>query len=139
MLRVIGRPSGSAHSTGTHSAENIEPETPLLWVARDELGRTGIEPMAVEGLANVPYRVPNTPVDCVLGNTHIPVSFWRSIGSSQNAFCDRELHRRIGARGRWGPLTGSAIAPAITAAIFAATGARVGQLPIRDSDPSGHA
>ena len=25
-------------------------------------------------------------VDCVLKNTHIPVSFWRSVGSSQNAF-----------------------------------------------------
>jgi isoquinoline 1-oxidoreductase subunit beta len=54
------------------------------------LGRSkvesGIEPMAVEGLANSPYAVPNTRVDCVLKNTHIPVSFWRSVGSSQNAF-----------------------------------------------------
>jgi isoquinoline 1-oxidoreductase beta subunit len=47
---------------------------------------TGIEPMAVEGLANSPYAVPSTRVDCVLKNTHIPVSFWRSVGSSQNAF-----------------------------------------------------
>jgi isoquinoline 1-oxidoreductase beta subunit len=46
----------------------------------------GIEPMAVEGLANAPYRVANMRVDCVLKNTHIPVSFWRSVGSSQNAF-----------------------------------------------------
>jgi isoquinoline 1-oxidoreductase subunit beta len=54
------------------------------------LGRSkvesGIEPMAVEGLANTPYAVANTRVDCVLKNTHIPVSFWRSVGSSQNAF-----------------------------------------------------
>lgn len=53
------------------------------------LGRSkvesGIEPMAVEGLANSPYAVA-TRVDCVLKNTHIPVSFWRSVGSSQNAF-----------------------------------------------------
>ncbi len=46
---------------------------------------SGIEPMAVEGLANSPYAV-STRVDCVLKNTHIPVSFWRSVGSSQNAF-----------------------------------------------------
>ncbi|MBV8118693.1 MAG: xanthine dehydrogenase family protein molybdopterin-binding subunit, partial [Alphaproteobacteria bacterium] len=46
---------------------------------------SGIEPMAVEGLANSPYAV-TTRVDCVLKNTHIPVSFWRSVGSSQNAF-----------------------------------------------------
>ena len=54
------------------------------------LGRSkvenGIEPMAVEGLANSPYAVASTRVDCVLKNTHIPVSFWRSVGSSQNAF-----------------------------------------------------
>jgi isoquinoline 1-oxidoreductase subunit beta len=47
---------------------------------------SGIEPMAVEGLANTPYRLANLRVDCVLKNTHIPVSFWRSVGSSQNAF-----------------------------------------------------
>jgi isoquinoline 1-oxidoreductase subunit beta len=47
---------------------------------------SGIEPMAVEGLANSPYAVASTRVDCVLKNTHIPVSFWRSVGSSQNAF-----------------------------------------------------
>jgi isoquinoline 1-oxidoreductase beta subunit len=54
------------------------------------LGRSkvesGIEPMAVEGLANSPYAVASTRVDCILKNTHIPVSFWRSVGSSQNAF-----------------------------------------------------
>jgi isoquinoline 1-oxidoreductase beta subunit len=54
------------------------------------LGRSrvdnGIEPMAVEGLANTAYRVADLRVDCVLKNTHIPVSFWRSVGSSQNAF-----------------------------------------------------
>jgi isoquinoline 1-oxidoreductase beta subunit len=47
---------------------------------------TGIEPMAVEGLATNPYKVANTRVECVLKNTHIPVAFWRSVGSSHNAF-----------------------------------------------------
>ncbi len=46
----------------------------------------GIEPMAVEGLVNNPYKVANTRVECILKNTHIPVSFWRSVGSSHNAF-----------------------------------------------------
>ncbi len=47
---------------------------------------SGIEPFAVEGLSNNPYAIANTRVDCVLKNTHIPVSFWRSVGASQNAF-----------------------------------------------------
>jgi isoquinoline 1-oxidoreductase subunit beta len=46
----------------------------------------GVEPMAVEGLVNMPYDVPNLRVDAVLKNTHVPVMFWRSVGSSQNAF-----------------------------------------------------
>jgi isoquinoline 1-oxidoreductase subunit beta len=46
----------------------------------------GIEPMAVEGLANNPYEIADTQVDCILKNTHIPVAFWRSVGASQNGF-----------------------------------------------------
>ncbi len=46
----------------------------------------GVEPMAVEGLSNCPYAVASLRVDCLLKNTHVPVMFWRSVGSSQNAF-----------------------------------------------------
>jgi isoquinoline 1-oxidoreductase beta subunit len=45
-----------------------------------------VESSAVEGLANMPYAVANLLVRCQLLNTHIPVMFWRSVGSSQNAF-----------------------------------------------------
>jgi isoquinoline 1-oxidoreductase beta subunit len=47
---------------------------------------SGVEPSAVEGLANLPYKVDAIQVDCALKNTHVPVMFWRSVGSSQNAF-----------------------------------------------------
>jgi isoquinoline 1-oxidoreductase beta subunit len=46
----------------------------------------GIEAQAVEGIANTNYKIPNVRVGCVLKNTHMPVGFWRSVGSSQNAF-----------------------------------------------------
>jgi isoquinoline 1-oxidoreductase subunit beta len=46
----------------------------------------GIEASAVEGLVNCPYAVAHVSVDCLLKNTHVPVMFWRSVGSSQNAF-----------------------------------------------------
>src|SRR5690349_10195128 len=46
----------------------------------------GIEVQAVEGFANIPYAIPNVRVGCMLKNTHVPVMFWRSVGSSQNAF-----------------------------------------------------
>jgi isoquinoline 1-oxidoreductase beta subunit len=70
---------------------------PTAWVARTAVGsiqrslgqdkvESGVERSAVEGLANMPYAVANLRVDCVLKNTHVPVMFWRSVGSSQNAF-----------------------------------------------------
>jgi isoquinoline 1-oxidoreductase beta subunit len=46
----------------------------------------GIESSAVEGLSNQPYAATAQLVECVLKNTHIPIMFWRSVGSSQNAF-----------------------------------------------------
>lgn len=70
---------------------------PAAWTVRTAVGSllrslgispvaNGLEPMAIEGLANNPYAVPNQLVQCVLKNTHIPVAFWRSVGASQNAF-----------------------------------------------------
>jgi isoquinoline 1-oxidoreductase subunit beta len=46
----------------------------------------GIEPQAIEGFANTNYKIPNLRVGCMLKNTHVPVMFWRSVGSSLNAF-----------------------------------------------------
>jgi isoquinoline 1-oxidoreductase subunit beta len=46
----------------------------------------GVEPQAIEGLANCPYRADALKVGVELKNTHVPVMFWRSVGSSQNAF-----------------------------------------------------
>jgi isoquinoline 1-oxidoreductase beta subunit len=50
------------------------------------LAASGVEPQAVEGLSNIPYLCDALNVDCLLKNTHVPVMFWRSVGSSQNAF-----------------------------------------------------
>jgi isoquinoline 1-oxidoreductase beta subunit len=46
----------------------------------------GTEPQAIEGIANTNYKIPNIRVGCTLKNTHLPVGYWRSVGSSQNAF-----------------------------------------------------
>ena len=70
---------------------------PTGWHARTAVGsimrslgrskvESGVEPAAVEGLENMPYHVPAKLTECVLKNTHVPVMFWRSVGSSQNAF-----------------------------------------------------
>lgn len=46
----------------------------------------GIDPAAVEGLSNMEYEVPNVRVEYVRIDAAVPVGFWRSVGSSHNAF-----------------------------------------------------
>jgi isoquinoline 1-oxidoreductase beta subunit len=46
----------------------------------------GIDPAAVEGLKNMEYEVPNLYVEYVKIDLPVPVGFWRSVGSTHNAF-----------------------------------------------------
>ncbi len=48
--------------------------------------KDGIDRTSVEGAANLPYGVPNIRVSWAMENGVVPVGFWRSVGSSQNAF-----------------------------------------------------
>lgn len=48
--------------------------------------RNGIDPAAVEGVANLAYAIPNFHVEYVLQEAGVPVGFWRSVGNSQNGF-----------------------------------------------------
>jgi len=50
--------------------------------------KNGLDNTALEGIGpSVPYnRVPSWYTGLVLKNTHIPVSYWRSVGGSQNTF-----------------------------------------------------
>ncbi len=46
----------------------------------------GIDPAAVEGLADTEYEVPDLRTEYVRIDLPIPVGFWRSVGHSHNAF-----------------------------------------------------
>ena len=46
----------------------------------------GSEPMATECIQNSFYAFPARDVGVLLKNSHVPVSFWRGVGSSQNGF-----------------------------------------------------
>jgi isoquinoline 1-oxidoreductase beta subunit len=41
---------------------------------------------STEGAKNIPYSIPNQRVTYAMSNTPVPVGFWRSVGSSQNAY-----------------------------------------------------
>jgi isoquinoline 1-oxidoreductase beta subunit len=45
-----------------------------------------LEPQATAGLTDNGYKVPNTRVEALIKNTHLPVWFWRAPGSNQHVF-----------------------------------------------------
>src|SRR5882672_1772476 len=48
--------------------------------------KNNLDPTSVEGVANLPYSIPNILVNYQRTETGIPVGFWRSVGNSQNGF-----------------------------------------------------
>jgi isoquinoline 1-oxidoreductase beta subunit len=52
----------------------------------ESLKTKGLDNSSVEGAADIPYSIPNILVDYQLTEPGVPVGFWRSVGSSQNAF-----------------------------------------------------
>ena len=46
----------------------------------------GLSSTAVQGIDDLRYSIPNFRVDYHVANTHVPVSYWRSVGHSQNGF-----------------------------------------------------
>jgi isoquinoline 1-oxidoreductase beta subunit len=46
----------------------------------------GVDRVAVEGLADMPYDIPNIKIDWVKHDFGIPVWFWRSVGATHNTF-----------------------------------------------------
>jgi isoquinoline 1-oxidoreductase beta subunit len=51
-----------------------------------QMMKNGIDNAAVEGVENMEYGVPNRLVEYVQLDVAVPVGFWRSVGSSHNAF-----------------------------------------------------
>ena len=45
-----------------------------------------MDPAAVSGARDLPYDIPNLRVEWLEKDFGAPVGFWRSVGSSQNAF-----------------------------------------------------
>jgi len=51
-----------------------------------QMMKNGVDNAAVEGVENMEYNIPNLSVEYVRFDAPVPVGFWRSVGSSHNAF-----------------------------------------------------
>jgi isoquinoline 1-oxidoreductase beta subunit len=58
---------------------------------------------STEGAANLPYGIPNIEVRYAMTNTSVPVGFWRSVGSSQNAYVTECFLDELAAAARQDP------------------------------------
>jgi isoquinoline 1-oxidoreductase beta subunit len=60
---------------------------PGVWAnTRPELVRGRLDPLAVEGLTDRTYAIPNHVVEYVMTEAHLPIGYWRSVGYSHNVF-----------------------------------------------------
>lgn len=66
--------------------------------------RNGIDHAAVEGMADLVYEVPNILVEYNVAQAGIPVSYWRSVGYSQNIFFTESFIDELAAAGGKDPL-----------------------------------
>ena len=63
----------------------ITSDSIFFWLRPEAVGN-GIDRIAVGGLADMPYKIPNKRVEFIMRNKHIPVSFWRAPGVNHNIF-----------------------------------------------------
>ncbi len=63
----------------------------------------GIDPTSIEGAANLPYEILNVHVTYTMVNPGVPVGFWRSVGSSQNAYVTECFLDEVAAAGNRDP------------------------------------
>jgi isoquinoline 1-oxidoreductase beta subunit len=74
-------------SDGLPTAWSMRVVTSSIWAS---VGRKppakGPEAQSVAGLVDNGYKVPNTRVEALIKNTHLPVWFWRAPGANQHVF-----------------------------------------------------
>ncbi len=82
---------------------------PVAWFTRiacPSFGglRDGVDRTGVEGVADILYGIPNILVEYHAADAGIPVSYWRSVGYSQNTFFTESFVDELAAAGGKDPL-----------------------------------
>jgi isoquinoline 1-oxidoreductase beta subunit len=77
---------GAAGADGMPTAWSMRVVTSSIWASLGKKPPKLPEPQSVAGLADNGYNVPNTRVEALIRNTHLPVWFWRAPGANQHVF-----------------------------------------------------
>ena len=80
------RLAGSVDGDGRLDALDVRVAAPPIGVQRGAGRQSGVDRNAVDGFANVAYRIPNVRVDYRRSDVPVPTGYWRSVGPSQNTW-----------------------------------------------------
>ncbi len=58
----------------------------IFYWLRPGVSENSIDRIAVGGLSDMPYQIPNKRVEFIMRNKHVPVFFWRAPGVNHNIF-----------------------------------------------------
>ena len=72
----------------------------------DAMVQNGIDPIAIEGSAFLPYEVPNVYVDYHMAQTGIPTLSWRSVGNTHTGYSKETFIDELLEAGGKDPITG---------------------------------
>ena len=61
--------------------QSLIKNTPLAAMMVD-----GVDPLSIEGAAELPYHIPNVTVDSHIAESGVPVLFWRSVGHTHTQY-----------------------------------------------------
>jgi isoquinoline 1-oxidoreductase beta subunit len=92
-------------SDGMPTAWSMRVVTSSIWasVGRTPPAGVKVEPQATAGLSDNGYNVPNTRVEAIIKNTHLPVWFWRAPGANQHVFAIESFLDEIASAGGLDP------------------------------------
>jgi isoquinoline 1-oxidoreductase subunit beta len=94
------RPASYGHFVGGLDADGW----PVAWTTRIACPPFGGGGTATEGIANMAYAIPHILVDYHPVDQGIPVSYWRSVGYSQNTFFAESFLDELAAAGKKDPV-----------------------------------
>jgi isoquinoline 1-oxidoreductase beta subunit len=100
MQHDLYRPASYTRFEGALGADGW----PIAWMTRiacPPFGgmRNGVDFTGVQGIADIQYGIPNIQVEYHAPNAGIPVTFWRSVGYSQNTFFAESFVDELAAAG----------------------------------------
>jgi isoquinoline 1-oxidoreductase beta subunit len=105
MQHDLYRPASMTHFAGGLDADGW-PVALTSRIACPPFGgiSNGLSRTGVEGVSSMPYSIPNVLVDYHAVDPGIPVSYWRSVGYSQNIFFTESFLDELAAAGGKDPL-----------------------------------